>query len=373
MLLKTQTENKTKSPDKKILFAALDWGLGHAVRDIPLIRKLINSNFTVKIAGSGASLSLLQKEFPELEVIRFHSNEIFYSVHGRFFGLKLLFQIPRFIVKTLIEHRKLSKILKTESYDLLISDNRYGFRNKSIKSIFITHQIHPKLSPGLKIVEPLFGKIHEKIIRKYKLCLIPDFPGNNNLSGELSHKKKHQEHKFKFIGIISDFSPVKKITEFEQEILLIVSGPEPQRTIFLNKVYLQIKKSGRKALIISGMPNREFQYIDGNITVVSHLSRTQMEDKILSSEIIITQSGYTSVMDLVKLRKKAILIPSTGQPEQEYLAKWLKNMNMFVIENRNAFNLEKSIEKVKQLDPHFFDYELVPHDNFIDIIIESFQ
>jgi uncharacterized protein (TIGR00661 family) len=365
--LKTLTKSKTKRLEKKVLFAALDWGLGHAVRDIPLIRELSASNYKVTLAGSCASLTLLKNEFPELDVFELKPNKIAYSTKRSFFILKLIVQVPRFIKNTRTERQQLKQFLKKETFDLIISDNRYGFRRPDIPCVFITHQIFPKVSRRLRFIEPMLATIHKRLIEKFSICLIPDFAGDINFSGSLSHRKRLGD-RYRFIGIVSDFKPIETVTEFNRDLLFIASGPEPQRGLFLNEVYPQIKKSGMKALIVSGQPEHQTVKVEENCTVVSHLSRVSMQDEILKSKYVITQSGYTSVMDFVKLKKKAILIPTPGQPEQEYLAVLMEKSKCFIIEQRHTFNLNDSIGRLNQLDEQFPDVEKIPHENFIEII-----
>jgi predicted glycosyltransferase len=363
------TESKTINSKKTILFATLDWGLGHAVRDIPLVKELLASNFKVILAGSGESLTLLNREFPELEIIRFHSKEIAYSSKKKMFLFKLILQIPSFLIYTLKERLIIDKIVKKKSVDLIISDNRYGCRNKKIKSVFITHQVFPKLSKGLKFLESLMARIHKRLIEKFDLCLIPDFRGSVNFSGELSHKKELGP-RYKFIGILSDFKPINEPVKPEYDILFIASGPEPQRTLFIKKVYSQLKDIKLKALIVSGEPHHEFEYQIDNITIINHLTRKNLREKIILSEAIITQAGYTSIMDLSVLRKKAILIPTPGQPEQEYLANRLKDNRIFIIEDRQSFQISDALVKLQLFEAQFPDIYSINCDKFSDVIHE---
>jgi len=356
---------------QKILISPLDWGLGHAARIIPLINNLIIANYEVIIAASGASSELLKKEFPNIKFYRLPSALIKYSEKSSLFVFKILFQIPKFLIYIKKEKKAIKKIITIENIDLIISDNRYGVVSKKVPSIFISHQIFLKLPKQYKFLEKLIYNFQKKYIHKFDKCLIPDFKGKINLSGELSHKKELPNF-YHFIGILSRFKETKKEYEKKYDIIFILSGPEPQRTMLYEEIYLQFKKTEYKTLIVSGKPENKTIFKDGNIKIINHLSGRGLQTAILSSEIVITRAGYTSVMDLVKLNKPAILIPTPGQTEQLYLAEHLKNKNLFVFEKQNKFDLKPSIKKLKQLKSDFKIFENLQKESFIDIIKHSF-
>ncbi|MCF6366182.1 MAG: hypothetical protein L3J35_08270 [Bacteroidales bacterium] len=358
--------------NKKILIAPLDWGLGHAVRDIPLIHKLSGAGYEIILAGSGSSLELLKSEFPDLKHYTLPSVLMKYSGKSSFFIFKLLIQTPKFIFNIKEEQKQLKKIIVKENIDFIISDNRYGVYSRKIPSIFISHQIFLKLPKHYKFFEKLINNIQKRYIHKFDKCLIPDFSGKINLSGELSHKTKLPDF-YNFIGTISRFKTSTKKYEKKYDIIFILSGPEPQRTIFYEKVYSQIKKTTYKTLIVSGKPENKLAFKDKNIEHINHLSGNELQEAILSSEIVITRAGYTSVMDFVKLRKKAILIPTPGQTEQLYLAEHLKNKRLFVFENQDNFKLTQLINKLNKLTPDFSIFDNLQKESFIDIIKTSFN
>lgn len=67
-------------------------------------------------------------------------------------------------------------------------------------------------------------------------------------------------------------------------------------------------------------PNQTKEQI-GNITFYNYMQTKEIEQTFNESEMVVCRSGYTTVMDLVKLNKKALLIPTHRQFEQVYLAK----------------------------------------------------
>ncbi len=356
------------SRGKKILISPLNWGLGHAVRDIPLIHILLKNNYDVLIAGEGKSGILLKKEFPNLQYVDLPSFSIKYPKNS-FFFLKLLFQIPAVIRGIKLEHKQAQQIIKEYDIDVIISDNRYGLYSDKIPSIFITHQISLKLPKYLKFFEKLILNIHKSIIRKFDKCFIPDYADNTlNLSGTLSHGFFLPEM-YSFIGILSQFQfSEQKIKKYKYDIAIIVSGPEPQRSIFEKTVITQVLKTKKRAVLISGLPDLSFSKQTANLTILSHVSRDNMRYVLLNSEIIISRAGYTTIMDLISLQKKAILIPTPGQTEQEYLAKHLKNKDLFIFKKQHNFNLIESVNELKKLKSDFKIFSNKGCNNFLNSV-----
>ena len=350
-----------------ILIAPLNWGLGHAVRDIPVIHNLLKNKFEVIIGGEGQSGKLLKNEFPELQYVEIQSFVIKYP-KNRSFILKLILQIPKIFIGIIREHRQLQNMIDKYEIDMVISDNRYGLYSDKIPSVFITHQVFPALPKSLKIFEKIIYKNHRKRIEKFNKCLIPDFKGKINLSGDLSHKYKLPEN-YHFIGISSQFEKYDiETAEYKYDIAVIISGPEPQRSIFEKKITEQILQSGKKAILIFGLPDTSLRKQVENLTIVNHLSRAEMQDVIANSEIIISRSGYTTIMDLVKLQKKAVLVPTPGQTEQEYFSDYLKDKTMFVLRKQNDFDLNNAVNELKTLNPDFKNVSNLACNSFINII-----
>ena len=318
---------------KRILVAPLDWGLGHATRCIPIIHHLIKNDFEVVISTNGRSYELLKSEFPKLEFCHINGYNVSYS-NSNNMAIKILVQIPKIILGIIKEHYSLRKIIHSKKIDGVISDNRFGMWNKSTPCIFITHQINIK-SP---VFSKLINKINHFFISKYNECWIPDF-SNNLLSGELS-KIDFKKNKFKFIGPLSRFE--KRDLHLKYKYCFLISGPEPQRTILENIAKRELEKIKEKSIIILGKTEENKIEKYGTHTIYSHLKSEKLNKILLESEIIISRSGYTTIMDLYKLEKKAILIPTPGQTEQQYLAKYLEEKSIFSIADQNDFCLESS-------------------------------
>ncbi len=325
---------------KTIMVAPLHWGLGHATRCIPIIRALLENNFNVLLASDGAALLLLQKEFPELESIELPSYNITYPKKGTNFKWKIFLKLPQIKKTKNAEKTIVKQLVQSGKIQGIISDNRFGVRSKAIPSVFITHQLNVLTGSTTAIT----SKMHQKIIKKFDVCWVPDVDDVvMNLSGKLGHLTE-AKLSIKHIGVLSRMK--KKELPKSIDILVLLSGPEPQRTILEEKLKESLKYSEKKVLMVCGIVEEEQKWEDfENIKVVNFMKSDELEDTLNKTEIVISRSGYTTIMDLAMLEKKAFFIPTPGQYEQEYLAKRLKNLGIVPSCKQENFNMEK-LDKV---------------------------
>ena len=300
---------------KRILVAPLNWGLGHATRCIPIIKALENNDFEPILASDGVALELLKKEFPHLIKIELPSYQIKYAEKGRNFKAKLFSQVPNIIKAILNEKEMTRKIIKQYDINGIISDNRLGIQSKEVPSVFITHQLNVLTGNTTWITT----KLHHFYIKKFTECWVPDKESTPNLSGKLGHVEKSYDF-LKYIGPLSRLH--KKVTEKKYELMIILSGPEPQRTFLENKLIEELRTYEQTTLFIKGIVEEEQKItIDKNITYYNYMNSEEIELAFNQSNKILCRSGYTTIMDLAQLGKKAFFIPTPGQYEQEYLAK----------------------------------------------------
>ena len=340
---------------KKVLIAPLDWGLGHATRCIPIISEFLAKGVNVIIGGNGNSLQLLRQEFPQLNFIKIPGLPLKYgSGYNQF--IPVLRQLPAFLSQIKQEHLQLQQIVNSENIGLIISDNRYGLWHESIPSVIITHQLNIHLPKSFKIFSPLVNDRIRNSISNFSECWVPDLEDEiQNLSGDLSHGMyisnlfRTSVGKVQYIGPLSRFSP-KDESGKVWDILAIISGPEPQRTIFEEMILRHCVETDLKTLIVSGRPSENKTIETRNVTLKSHLNSEELQKVILQSDVVICRSGYSSIMDLVKLHKKAILVPTPGQTEQEYLAKWLMHQGLFYSTKQKGLQLKKALEISKAFD-----------------------
>lgn len=287
------------------------------------------------LGSDGAALELLKKEFPELPSIELPSYDISYPKNGEFFKIKMFLKLPH-IKKTMEAERELVKqLVKTGRIQGIISDNRMGIRSKKVPSVFITHQVNV-LSGSTSYFS---SKMHQKIIKKYDACWVPDLEGQNNLSGKLGHPKK-VDFPLTYLGPISRMQPVK--TSIKYDYLALLSGPEPQRTLLEVKLMEEFIKTKKKVLLVRGVVEKEVKtYQNENLTIINFLTSRELEQAIAESDVVVARSGYTTIMDLAAMEKKAFFIPTPGQFEQKYLAKELQKKGIAPCCKQEEFELEK--------------------------------
>ena len=334
-----------------ILYTVLDWGLGHATRSIPIIQYLLDCDVRVTFIGEGNSLFLLKQTFPQCESYQVKGIEAKYSSQDSLV-LKMALSIPKNLFAIYREHYQINQIVKRINPDAIISDSRFGAWTKKIPCVFITHQLNIKAPINFRWLEPIIYKLNKFFLTKYSKVWVPDFSGVNNLSGELSHNKKSiAELNPEFIGPLSRFSKNFDSNNKEiYELLIIISGPEPQRNIFENQCIEQAKKLDKKTLIVCGRPQDEAIREFGKIKVLGNLSLEELNSLIITTKNVVCRSGYSSIMDLFVLQKNAICIPTPGQTEQEYIAEFLSNQKFIVTQKQSEFNLQESLNFLKQCE-----------------------
>ena len=300
---------------------------------------------------------LLQKEFPTLKSFELPSYKISYSKKGNNLILKLFLKIPSIFFAIQKEKKLVKKIIENEQISGIISDNRLGVFHKKIPSVYITHQLN--VLSGFTTF--LTSKVHQKIIKQFTECWIPDFKEEPNFSGKLGHLEFTDLH-LKYIGILSRFK-FKKLPK-KYDIIVILSGPEPQRTLLEKTLFNELKNIEKKVLVVRGVFNSETVFNQNpSIEVVNYLTSKLLEEAINQSDLVIARSGYTTIMDLAVLGKKVFFIPTPGQKEQEYLAKFLADKKNIPFVKQNNFKIEilnqeidfKGFEKIdSKLDSSIF-------------------
>jgi len=315
-----------------ILICPLEWGLGHAARMIPIAMKLREMNHNIIIGSGEEHLSLFRNELRGLSYIKFTGFKPGYS---RFLPqyLSLLLKTPLLLYHIIREHFLLKKIIHEHAIDIVISDNRFGLWNRKVTTVYVTHMPLIPFPKPVRFLEFIGVLLHRTIIKKYSICFIPDLPGDLNLSGRLSHGIKLPDN-VRYIGILSRFkcdapSSNANTVNFKHNSV-ILSGPEPQREILKQKLTRLLKEYNPPTVVLEGRPDRMREIIrSGNICYYNHLPSSEMKEMITGSERIITRSGYTTIMELVSLNCSALLIPTPGQTEQEYLAEYLSKKGWF--------------------------------------------
>jgi uncharacterized protein (TIGR00661 family) len=325
-----------------ILISPLNCGIGHSTRIVPII-KYLQKHHKIIIAADGKSKIFLQKNFPSHKIIDAPNLDITYSKKGYFMPIKMFFSLPKLLIFYIKNKFWLQKFTKKHNIDMIIADNRFGFFQKKIHSIFITHQISIQIPKNFIFFSNFVQFINKINIEKFDECWIPDSP-TLRISGELSN---HNSLKIpvKFIGLLSRFYS-QNFYDYQPKFYFfcIVSGAEPQRSIFENLLINKLQDTKHKTLIINGLSKTK-KNNNPNIIIKSHLEDKTFAAAVKNSEIIIARSGYSTIMDLIALKKTAIIIPTPGQTEQEYLANYLHNKKIFFKVAQKDFNIQKTINQ----------------------------
>ncbi|MBQ5925236.1 MAG: glycosyltransferase [Paludibacteraceae bacterium] len=348
----------------RVLVAPLNWGLGHATRCVPIIRGLLAEGYEVVIVADGYPLRFLRREFPHLEWVEFEGLKVRYADGESQVGA-MLRQLPSFLRGIWSEHKELKRIVERYEIDVVVSDNRFGLWCKDVHSVYVTHQLMVKMPRGLKWMEWVVWRLHRWFIGHYDECWVPDVEGEDNLSGDLSHKYPLLKNT-RFIGPLSRFSTEK--VGWEQvrveaealdlkekyDVVAVLSGPEPHRTNLEREITdyrlqitdngLQItnnsqqstvngqqtltpsrqgsKTDGSSLLIVQGLPADDLRLAEhrNGVDYIPHLPTELLQWYMQEAREIVCRSGYSSIMDLHTIGRKAHLIPTPGQTEQIYLA-----------------------------------------------------
>lgn len=322
---------------KTILACPLEWGLGHTVRLVPFIRDAIREGHQVILASDGPSLDLLRHRFPDLFWIRMPFYPVRYASDGQFFR-KLVPQFPGILRAIRNNHRQVHRMVQEFGINEIICDHRYGLTHKDVHSIFITNQLWLKAPNGWNWAEGFIYRLHCFALRKFSEILIADYPGKPNLSGIQTHPP-HLPRNTRYIGPVSRFRdvvPERPENAVPFEVLALVSGPEPQRTLFENLLLERFRKNGTPAVILRGLPPQvpdEDPAVrqDGAVLLINHAHDAHILWYILQAREIICRPGNSTLSDLTYLGKTALLVPTPGQTEQEYVAGHLQNQGLFSI------------------------------------------
>jgi uncharacterized protein (TIGR00661 family) len=345
----------------RILISPLNWGLGHASRLIPLIRSYRSRGYKIFLGGNGPSLEMLMKEFPDLEIVSIPFTEIKYSP-GINQIVHFIFALYRYSFALRREHKILNTIIREKKIDVVISDNRLGLYTKKAKCIILTHQVWLQMPKGWNLLRIMANHVNHLFIRKFDECWIVDTDKPPNLAGELSHPPL-EGITVRYIGPISRFAGNKVASAGKIEILIILGGPEPQRSILEKILIQQISETTYHAVIAAGTFNSQVEAMPPNILYIPFADSKQLAELIQNAEIIICRSGYSSIIDLVALDHSAILIPTPGQPEQEYLGEYLSARRYFLNYRQSEFDLKKAIEDWKKFKSRIpeFKFNQFPH------------
>ena len=319
---------------RRILVAPLDWGLGHSTRCVPIIQALLKRGAMPVIGADKGPLALLRTEFPELEHVRIPGADIRYA-KGRSQLWSMVRQFPDMVRSVRAEGMLFDRIRHDLHLDAVISDQRFGLRSPDLPSILITHQVFP-FTP---IAQAALRKLNLRHISRFDRCWIMDEAEAPGLAGDLSHGASLPSNA-RYIGTVSRLEASPGGGGTPLRIVAVISGPEPHRTLLEGILSDQLRDQPGKHLLVRGMPGVGGQDQMGNLTRVPHLDAGELAKALSAAELIVSRSGYTTLMDLVALGRSALVIPTPGQAEQVYLGELHSRTGRFIVQAQDQVDLQ---------------------------------
>ncbi len=330
----------------RVLVSPLNWGLGHATRDIPVIRELLARGHEVTVAACGNALAVLRREFPALQFIEAPDYPAPYDT-GNLLLPRLALAVPELIRALDAERRCIARITARDRYDLIISDNRLGMYSETVPSLFVTHQLHFHL-PFLLWPAELSALYFNRLLhKKYDRVIVPDNPpGPAALAGRLSRPLLASSYGYLYYAGILATARRLNVPE-DLDYLFIVSGPEPQRTIFERIVLPQLKDLGGKKVVLLGSPaGKTAGAPDPDTTVISYVDTEEKIALLNRAKFVVCRSGYTTMMELAETHKnRALFVPTPGQTEQEYLSAYYERQGWFYSQEQGRLSLFRDVAR----------------------------
>ncbi|GBR74016.1 UDP:flavonoid glycosyl transferase super family [Candidatus Termititenax aidoneus] len=343
---------------KTALFAVHSTGLGHAARSIPYIKTCLKRGHRVHVISHGRALILLRNTLGDRVSHYFdipdYRLDWAYSRHGYSIWRFLFLTLSVSIWELFKERRAFLALDKKYNYDLVFSDTRYNIYKKNAPSLLFLFMIYVPLSwRFLNFLNQLFGAAYYKIIlRHHQKYLFNDYAAvQKSLTGDILHNLFILERrKCVYLGPISRFVPAQKSRQDIAQMILL-SGPEPQRTVFEEIILRQVDNLPGRTVVVLGRldAKKALAFTRKNLRVFNYLRPAQMAGYLRRAEVVVCRSGQGSLMDTYLLRKKVLLVPTKGQPEQEYLARLHHNKNGFYSVPQDKLDLRRDIEIVRSL------------------------
>lgn len=352
-------KNSSVKQKPLLLFSPLDWGLGHLTRSIPILKEFQTRGWQIVVACNSTQKNLLQSEIYGLQFVMLKGYNVHYGRNKLLTRLKLTLQLINILMRIKWENRWLRSYLDRQAVDLVLSDNRYGFFSTRVPSVFITHQLRPITGLG-SFADNLIQQFLYRYINRFSRCWVPDNHDTPALAGALSHPTSLPRTQLEYIGPLSRLKAhTPESNSSTERVLILLSGPEPQRTILENIISSQLAAfntadpSSFNFTLVRGLPGIGHRQLElPGVQSHDHAGAQKLNGLVIDSDLIVCRSGYTTLMDMIKLKKKMILIPTPGQTEQEYLGKYFMNNHFAICFEQRNFSLQHAIEAAKGFPYH---------------------
>lgn len=336
-----------KFPRLRVVFSALDWGLGHTTRSLPLFRALLEEEVDLVFAGSPIQREWVNAYFPEIDCLDLPGYPVRYSRTARGLLPRLMVQLPGFWNQVKKERAWLKEKQKKYQWDGLISDNRYGFWHPEVESVFITHQLRIQTPWGSRLTSWV-QQAHYRWMRPFDHIWVVDQEESSlSLAGDLSHPSRLPPG-CEYIGWLSAMEPNSREANPQGPLLILLSGPEPQRSMLSDLLWdqVQAREGGQPIWFVEGNPEAPVRKPRSRrVQHWTHWTAEELNQGVAEAERVICRSGYSTIMDLLRMGKPGILLPTPGQTEQEYLGRRLKALSWFSVFPQQGFCLDKALEE----------------------------
>ncbi len=343
--------------------------MGHTTRCVPLIRHIMARGLGVTFAGNEWQRSYIIETFPELETIHLDGYGISYSKHSHGFMFSIISQVPKLLRNVRREHAWLADLCRQRKFDGIISDNRYGLFHNEVPSVIMTHQVLAQTGMG-DVADSMLRRLHYRYLQRFGQCWVVDVEGKPNLSGKLGHPSPMPGNAH-YIGLLSQIASSPNTGD--DHLLILLSGPEPQRSILSDILWGQATSYPGKLVFVEGNDKASRQSNGSPLanggSYHTRVTKETLQPLIEKASIVICRSGYSTLMDLAVLHKKAILIPTPGQTEQELLAKHLHKEGVFYASRQKDFDLHQALADA-QLFP-FKQLELDGAHNLYEQVLDE--
>lgn len=324
-----------------ILLAPLNWGLGHATRSLPLATALeaaaaqTDTALDIHWASDGDALALLRRERPGDTHHALPGYGVRYPTRSAWLNMAL--SGPG-ILRAIVRESTAVRALHAEyDYGLIVSDNRYGCRVPGVRSLLVTHQLHLPIGglPGM-----LSQKLQDVWLRGFDEVLVPDYPTRPRLAGAMSGPLPRLP--CRYLGPVSRFAarggsssppgsfvhPMDHLDRADHagtdyDLVCLLSGPEPTRTQLELAVYEALYGVSDALLVRGTTAARPTTPPPAGLAVRDLVTSAELQAVLAQAQTIITRPGYTTVMDLAALGRKAVFVPTPAQPEQALLGESL--------------------------------------------------
>ncbi len=212
----------------------------------------------------------------------------------------------------------------------------------------MSHELAPLPPKSMYFMRPLLQGLLKYWLRYYKSILNPDLENESvSVAGKLSHA--WTDKRMRYIGPLSRLSyKPKSLGDFP--LLVVLSGPEPQRTIFERNLRQQLRYFDLPSLLVQGKPGPRMEQIDGHLQILNTLPAEELSAAMQQAELVVSRSGYSTIMDLWQLGGRVCFVPTPGQTEQEYLAERMAAKQLASCQNQNNFNIARAWEERGHFD-----------------------